>query len=274
MAQCDVQGTALLLLHGSSPATLPTIHAYSHPVLPPRVPVLGSFGATRRASWPSARLAFRGAATRMGRHAASRRRWPSWRPSRWADGVGGCRWLAGQGIVKPKWRSVLVSALEEVKDGWRWWPEHAACFLAAPLHHMQRKGGRACCGVTTGQLFCAMVGSQRRSEYTVFGNAINLRWGAVRACGVRTWHASRCVMLTALLMNGQGGVWGVQCTCTLHQHPRLHIALRPYLFLGSARLMVRARDRGAEVYCDATTQQLAKHKVRLTWLGHAHLSHI
>jgi len=40
---------------------------------------------------------------------------------------------------------------------------------------LQRKGGRACCGVTTGQLFCAMVGSQRRSEYTVFGNAINLR---------------------------------------------------------------------------------------------------
>lgn len=26
--------------------------------------------------------------------------------------------------------------------------------------------------------------------------------------------------------------------------------------------MVRARDRGADVYCDATTQQLAKHKVR------------
>lgn len=40
---------------------------------------------------------------------------------------------------------------------------------------VRRRGGRACCGVTTGQLFCAMVGSQRRSEYTVFGNAINLR---------------------------------------------------------------------------------------------------
>ena len=47
--------------------------------------------------------------------------------------------------------------------------------LAAFCHRVQRKGGRACCGVTTGQLFCAMVGSQRRSEYTVFGNAINLR---------------------------------------------------------------------------------------------------
>ena len=27
--------------------------------------------------------------------------------------------------------------------------------------------------------------------------------------------------------------------------------------------MVRARDRGAQVYCDATTQQLAKHKAGL-----------
>ncbi|KAL4458480.1 hypothetical protein ABPG75_013345 [Micractinium tetrahymenae] len=74
----------------------------------------------------------------------------------------------------------------------------------AIVEAIKRRGGRACCGVTTGQLFCAMVGSQRRSEYTVFGNAINL----------------------------------------------------------SARLMVRARQRGAEVYCDATTQQLAKHKAR------------
>ena len=47
--------------------------------------------------------------------------------------------------------------------------------LRLPVSCLQRRGGRACCGVTTGQLFCAMVGSQRRSEYTVFGNAINLR---------------------------------------------------------------------------------------------------
>ena len=29
-------------------------------------------------------------------------------------------------------------------------------------------------GVTTGQLFCACVGSPKRAEYTVFGDAINL----------------------------------------------------------------------------------------------------
>lgn len=42
-----------------------------------------------------------------------------------------------------------------------------SCCILAPS--VQRRGGHACCGVTTGQLFCAMVGSQRRSEYTVFG---------------------------------------------------------------------------------------------------------
>ena len=64
------------------------------------------------------------------------------------------------------------------------------------LPALQRRGGRACCGVTTGQLFCAMVGSQRRSEYTVFGNAINLRWAQTRPClapglcsGVAGWWA-------------------------------------------------------------------------------------
>ncbi len=39
---------------------------------------------------------------------------------------------------------------------------------------MQKRGGQAVVGVTTGQLFCAMVGSRRRLEYTVFGDAINL----------------------------------------------------------------------------------------------------
>lgn len=29
-------------------------------------------------------------------------------------------------------------------------------------------------GITTGQLLCACVGSHRRSEYTVYGDAINL----------------------------------------------------------------------------------------------------
>jgi class 3 adenylate cyclase len=49
----------------------------------------------------------------------------------------------------------------------------------AIVEAVKRRGGRACCGVTTGHLFCAMVGSQRRSEYTVFGNAINLRCAVV-----------------------------------------------------------------------------------------------
>ena len=33
---------------------------------------------------------------------------------------------------------------------------------------------QAVVGVTTGQLLCACVGSATRSEYTVYGNAINL----------------------------------------------------------------------------------------------------
>ena len=37
----------------------------------------------------------------------------------------------------------------------------------------------------------------------------------------------------------------------------------PPLLPRSARLMVRARDHGAGLYCDATTQQLAKHKARM-----------
>ena len=51
------------------------------------------------------------------------------------------------------------------------------CCLAAPpcpLSAAQKRGGQAVVGVTTGQLFCAMVGSRRRLEYTVFGDAINL----------------------------------------------------------------------------------------------------
>ncbi|GAB4822063.1 hypothetical protein N2152v2_009109 [Parachlorella kessleri] len=39
---------------------------------------------------------------------------------------------------------------------------------------MKKRGGQAVVGVTSGQLFCAMVGSRRRLEYTAFGDAINL----------------------------------------------------------------------------------------------------
>lgn len=46
--------------------------------------------------------------------------------------------------------------------------------LRTPAPPPQRSGGAACAGVTTGQLYCAMVGSaRRREEYSVFGNAIN-----------------------------------------------------------------------------------------------------
>lgn len=39
---------------------------------------------------------------------------------------------------------------------------------------LQESGERAVCGVTTGQLLCACVGSKIRAEYTVYGDAINL----------------------------------------------------------------------------------------------------
>ena len=35
-------------------------------------------------------------------------------------------------------------------------------------------GEQGCCGVTTGQLLCACVGSRIRAEYSVFGDSINL----------------------------------------------------------------------------------------------------
>ena len=38
----------------------------------------------------------------------------------------------------------------------------------------QDAGERGCAGVTTGQLFCACVGSPARAEYSVFGDAANL----------------------------------------------------------------------------------------------------
>ena len=39
---------------------------------------------------------------------------------------------------------------------------------------VERMGHRFACGVTTGALLCACVGSKVRSEYTMFGDAINL----------------------------------------------------------------------------------------------------
>ena len=130
----------------------------------------------------------------------------------------------------------------------------------------QRKGGRACCGVTTGQLFCAMVGSQRRSEYTVFGNAINLRWGRGRGTG---WWCSAGWCRAGLggegsvvCCSGKGSCRCLVCIAWKPFGPVANSTLVRAAWSGpcSARLMVRARDRGAEVYCDATTQQLAKHK--------------
>lgn len=39
---------------------------------------------------------------------------------------------------------------------------------------IEQQGQRIACGVTTGNLLCACVGSKLRSEYTMFGDAINL----------------------------------------------------------------------------------------------------
>lgn len=52
-----------------------------------------------------------------------------------------------------------------------WVLQTQACYTT---YLLQKRGGQAVVGVTTGQLFCAMVGSRRRSEYTAFGDAINL----------------------------------------------------------------------------------------------------
>lgn len=40
--------------------------------------------------------------------------------------------------------------------------------------HIERMGQKFACGVTTGDLLCACVGSSVRREYTMFGDAINL----------------------------------------------------------------------------------------------------
>ncbi len=47
---------------------------------------------------------------------------------------------------------------------------------ALELHaRVKREGHRTCVGVTTGRLLCTCVGARKiRSEYTVFGDAINL----------------------------------------------------------------------------------------------------
>lgn len=94
--------------------------------------------------------------------------------------MGGVNWVESEmiGRLLSVQASYIVCSLLYLRMLIGWHPTHTAmpCLPLPP----QRRGGRACCGVTTGQLFCAMVGSQRRSEYTVFGNAINLR--CVRAC--------------------------------------------------------------------------------------------
>ena len=57
-------------------------------------------------------------------------------------------------------------------------PKRAVQAALAVRAGMLAHGQEARIGLTTGQLFCACVGTKRRAEYTVFGDAINLRWGA------------------------------------------------------------------------------------------------
>ena len=52
-------------------------------------------------------------------------------------------------------------------------------------------------GITTGQLLCACVGSRVRSEYTVYGNAINLS--------------------ARLMVKAQEGLAGMLCDSTTHE---------------------------------------------------------
>ena len=55
-------------------------------------------------------------------------------------------------------------------------PMPELCQLDAASHGLRTASfaQEAVVGVTTGQLLCACVGSATRSEYTVYGNAINL----------------------------------------------------------------------------------------------------
>ena len=113
--------------------------------------------------------------------AACRRRWPSQRLQRCVcvamcvhGGGGGedcCVCVLGGGMQCDCW----AGSHHRGSTRQAWPTRSLTSPPARPLSPaLQRRGVRACVGVTTGQLFCAMVGSQRRSEFTVFGDAINL----------------------------------------------------------------------------------------------------
>lgn len=53
-------------------------------------------------------------------------------------------------------------------------PRRAILAALAIVETLKEEGVEAVVGVTTGSLFCGVVGSQLRAEYTVYGNAINL----------------------------------------------------------------------------------------------------
>ena len=53
-------------------------------------------------------------------------------------------------------------------------PARGILAALAVVQALERQGQSAVAGVTTGNLFCGVVGSSRRAEYTVYGDAINL----------------------------------------------------------------------------------------------------
>ena len=88
-------------------------------------------------------------------------------------------------------------------------PARGVISALAVVSALQRQGHVAVAGVTTGNLFCAEVGSQRRAEYTVFGDAINLaarlmtQAPPVDTCGAGDAYAAG--LLYAFLRNPHPG---------------------------------------------------------------------
>jgi class 3 adenylate cyclase/tetratricopeptide (TPR) repeat protein len=62
---------------------------------------------------------------------------------------------------------------------------------------LQEMGMRSAIGVTTGQVFCGAVGSERRREYTMMGRVVNMAARLMQAaqddlfCDAATYHAAR-----------------------------------------------------------------------------------